>query len=342
MSDNIETGLNGESAFASFREPAWHGLGTVFDNEVTTSEMLDLAHLSNWQVRVEEVPLPVGYSATKPPLIVVRDNPFFDGSQDMDETNSPHNVLGVVGDRYKVLQNEELFDFGDALLDGGGRWETAGSIKNGTQVFGALALDRETILDPSGVSDKVSNYLLMSTSHDGSLSVQASITPVRVVCANTLAVALAGVRQSFRIRHTQTLNGRLQSAREALDIAHRYYDEFDKLAQAMIETEMTRDQFDQIITIAYPKPDEDVKGSMAKWETKRDSLFELLDSPTNRDVSNTAWGGYNALNERVMWGRPVRGNKLESMLASASGFDLATNRENDRLLQIVKTNLLVA
>jgi len=99
-------------------------------------------------------------------------------------------VLGVVGERYHVLQNEDLFSFGDNILDGGGRWETAGSLKGGRVVFGSLALERETVLDPNGVADVVKTYLLINTSHDGSIAIQASITPVRVVCANTLNVAL--------------------------------------------------------------------------------------------------------------------------------------------------------
>ena len=101
MSDYIET--NGsEAAFASLRQPAWHGLGTVFDNEVTTQQMLELAHLDNWNVRLEPVyvqGVPQERFAT-PSFAVVRDNPF-DGEKD---------VLSVVGKRYKTLQNEELYD----------------------------------------------------------------------------------------------------------------------------------------------------------------------------------------------------------------------------------------
>lgn len=184
------------ASFASLREPAWHGLGTVLTEEVGTTEMLRIAHLDNWDIRLIEIELPgrshKSYYAT------VRTNPF-DGLTD---------TLGVVGERYNVSQNEELFSFGDAILDGA-RWETAGSIKNGTVVFGSLALDREIVLDPNGASDVVKSYLLVHTSHDGSLAIQASVTPVRVVCQNTFTMAIGrGVKQSFRIRHTQNLTDR--------------------------------------------------------------------------------------------------------------------------------------
>ena len=160
-----------DKSFASFRQHAWHGLGTVFEEEVSTEKMLELANLQDWNVRLEEVAIPDGFEPDRKYNYVTRTNPF---------DRSQNDILGVVGERYRILQNEELFDFGDALLDGGGRWETAGSIKGGRQVFGSLALERETVLDPSGVSDKVNSYLLVNTSHDGSIAIQASVTPVRV------------------------------------------------------------------------------------------------------------------------------------------------------------------
>ena len=119
MAHELEIGANGEVAFASLREPAWHKLGTVFEDEVSTSEMLKLAHLDNWNVRLEELTFPKGYVSDKTNYFVCRTNPF-------DKTQN--DVLGVVGERYHTLQNEDLFTFGDNLLDGGGRWETAGSI----------------------------------------------------------------------------------------------------------------------------------------------------------------------------------------------------------------------
>jgi len=325
--------LESDKSFASFREPAWHGLGTVFHEEVSTSEMLELANLQNWNVRLAEIELPAGYSSDRTHNFVVRTNPF-------DKTQN--DVLGVVGERYRILQNEDLFDFGDALLDGGGRWETAGSIKGGRQVFGSLALERETILDPSGVSDKINTYLLVNTSHDGSIAIQASVTPVRVVCANTLNLALgSGVgrnrstKQSFKIRHTQTAQGKIQAAREALGLANVYMDAFDIMAKEMIEREISNDKFQEIIRLAYPMPEEDKKGAIKKWSSKIETIEEIYVGDTNHMISGTAWGALNALTERLDWYRTARGGKNESVLAGASGFDPVINAEKNRLLQLV-------
>jgi phage/plasmid-like protein (TIGR03299 family) len=327
--------VNGETAFASFREPAWHGLGTVFNEEVSTAEMLKKAKLNNWNVRLEDVEIPNQFSSDKNYSFVVRDNPFTLGDKD---------VLGVVGERYVPLQNEDLFDFADNLLDNGGRWETAGSIKGGRVVFGALALERETVLDPNGVSDKINTYLLVNTSHDGSIAIQASITPVRVVCANTLNLALGNrgrggsVKQSFKIRHTQTAQGKVAVAREALGLANQYMDEFDKMASAMIETEITKAQFDKIVELAYPSPKDDSKKvSLTKHANKIDLINDIYVGDFNNTISGTAWGALNALTERLDWHRAGRKGNTETILAGASGFDPVINAEKNRLMRIVQS-----
>ena len=335
MAHELET-QNGVASFASLREPAWHGLGTVFTEEKTTSEMLVAANLNNWNVRLEDMPIPSHLTSDKEYQYVVRTNPT-------DKTQT--DILGVVGERYHVLQNEDLFSFGDNILDGGGRWETAGSLKGGRQVFGSLALERETVLDPNGVADVVKTYLLINTSHDGSIAIQASITPVRVVCANTLNVALNrtkkkdGVKQSFKIRHTQTANGKVQIARQTLGLANAYMDEFDKMAHAMIAKEISAKDFNDIILAAYPKPDKDTKGAVKKWENKVDTINDIYTGEYNGMISGNAWGAFNALTERLDWYRSARGGNNESILASASGFDPAINAEKNRLLTVVRNTL---
>ena len=337
MAHDLET-QNGVASFASFREPAWHNLGTVFDTEKNTSEMLVAANLNNWNVRLEDLEIPSSLVSDKQYQYVVRTNPT-----DKSQTD----VLGIVGQRYVPLQNEDLFAFGDNILDGGGRWETAGSISGGRVVFGSLALERETVLDPNGVADVVKTYLLINTSHDGSIAIQASITPVRVVCANTLNVALNrtkkkdGVKQSFKIRHTQTAEGKITVARQALGMANSYMDEFDKMAHAMIAKEISAKDFNDIILAAYPKPDLDTKGAVKKWENKVDMINDIYTGEYNGMISGNAWGAFNALTERLDWYRSARGGNSESMFAAASGFDPAINAEKNRLLSIVQNTLQI-
>lgn len=322
------------ASFASLRQPAWHGLGTVFDEAVNTSEMLDLAHLSNWDVRQEAIDLPGRYHGGDF-FANVRTNPF-DGETD---------VLGVVGSRYRVFQNEELFSFGDNILDGGGTWETAGSIKNGTVVFGALSLNREITVN----GETTDNYLLVSSSHDGSHPIQASVTPIRVVCNNTLTFAIGkggkSAKQSFRIRHTQTTDGRVAEARQALGVAHAYLDAFEDEMKELINVSVNDKKFHDIITTAYPKPEatnikkgEILKGgamaSQTRWESKLDTLKDIWASETTPEKN--AWTALNAMTERLDWHRQSRNGSFEGALVSASGFDPATNVEKNRLRKITR------
>jgi phage/plasmid-like protein (TIGR03299 family) len=331
MSDAVERFSFGE-AFASRAVPAWHGLGTVFDNDddVTTEQMLRLAHLNDWNVRLVPLVDVLDFdSYASENHLVVRDNP--DGGQ---------GVLGVVGSRYTPFQNEALLDFGSTLLDGGGRWETAGSIRNGTQVFASLAYSDAITLDPKGRADQINKYLLLSTSHDGSLTIQASNTMVRVVCANTLGMALKGVKQTFKIRHSAKADANVVEARKALDISFAYQDAFAAEAQAMIEAEITKAEFDKIVTTAYPMPEADVKGAVKKWTTKIDKIEAIYlgtaDGPDTSNTVGTKWGAYNAMTERLDWYRPARAGNVSNVLLNASGFDITTQREKQRLFEIVK------
>lgn len=331
MSDLIETSGD-EATFASFREPAWHGLGTVFDHEVTSvDEILRLSKTGGWNVRLEPLYVP-GVPADRwatEALAVVRDNPF-DGQPD---------VLSIVGQRYQVVQNEEVADFGFAL-GSGARWETGGSIKGGRVVFYSMALERETVLDPSGVADKVVSYLLLSTSHDGSTAVQASITPVRVVCANTLNFALRQVKQKFKIRHTQTVEGKIAEARKALGLADLYMDKFDEEAKALFATPVSDQQIEDIFAKVYPKPDKDAaKSAKTRWENKRVQVGEVLFSDTTFAIKDNAWGLLNALTEDMDWNRQSRKDNPEPKLAAASGFDPIADNNRNRIFKIVKESV---
>lgn len=328
MAHELEIGANGETAFALRGTPAWHNLGTVFDQdaEINTKQMLDLAHLSSWNVRLEPIAYPDGYTTVKDAYSVVRNHPF----------NGNPDVLSVVGERYKVVQNEELFAFGDGMLDGGGAWESAGSIKDGRVVFGSIVIPREFILDPSGVADKTVTYLLVHTSHDGSTALQANITPVRVVCQNTLNMALGSSKQSFKVRHTQTISGRMEEARRVLGLTFNYMDDFQKLAQNLFESEITNAQFDKLVAGLYPKPDEASKMASTKYADKLDTIHSLYKvAATQNGIRGTKWGALNALTERVDYFRTSRTGDNKSLMASASGFDVQTNAEKNTILKAV-------
>jgi len=327
MAHELEVSADGVAAAAFRSAPAWHGLGTVFESSVTTGEMLDLAHLSDWNVTLNAVSdhAPEDFRFVRQSYMVTRTNPFDQGT----------DVLATVGERYNVIQNEELFAFADHILDGGAEWESAGSLKDGRVVFGSLVIPHEFTLDPSGAADTTRTYLLVNTSHDGSVAVQASVTPVRVVCQNTLNIALGNVKQSFKVRHTQTVGGKVAAAREALDLTYAYMDEFEVEAQALYAAAITEAQFNALVVSLYPKPEKDAKGALTKWENKLDAINTLWVGATNENIRGTAWGALNTLTERLDYGRSGRGDE-RNLIAAASGFDPVTNAEKGRILRATK------
>ena len=327
----------GESSFAlvdSRSNPAWHTFANkVFDSDsenISVADIMSGAKLSNWNVRLEEVaPAFPQHNFVSDSYLVVRNNPYEDNATD---------VLSVVGSRYKVVQNEELFSFAENLHDGNPlvSVDSAGALKNGRIVFGSWNLPNELILDPNGANDKTKLYLIVWTSHDGSVAVQAAITPVRVRCQNTLNLAVKQAKQSFKIRHTQTAEGKILAAREALGLSVAYFDEFSKQAETLFKREITDKKFSEIINAIYPKPDKDAKKvALTKWENKVILLDDLYhNSKTNENIKGTAWGALNALTERLDYFRSARKNG-ESLSASASGFDPVLTAEKNKIKKAI-------
>lgn len=292
MAHEIET-FGDKAAFVSYRELPWHRLGTVSQDPLDVQSALDLAHLSNWNVRKTPMTahVPVGedeYALVPVPdkFAVVRDNPFQFGQVD---------VLGVVGDRYEPVQNEEHAAFLDALIDGGMRVETAGSLRDGKEVF--VTMKAPDTIKIGGV-DPVDIYLSALNTHDGSKSFRVITTPVRVVCANTQAAALRAATGSFSKRHTSGNGGAVARARDTLGITFNYAEQFEAEAEKMVQESMTRDQFWDIVKDLYPVADTDSDLIAERKRDRQTNLVNLFsESPTISNVRGTRWAGYQAITE---------------------------------------------
>jgi len=313
--------------FASHREPAWHGLGTVFADEITDySDMLDRAGLSEWEVHEVAADLGDEYRFVTPTKHIVA------------SIGNEKRVLGTTGERYEIVQNEEAFAFLQSLSDGS-RWETAGAIKDGRVVFGSIALDREIVLDPNGVADVVKAYLLVSSSHDGSGSVAGGRTAVRVVCQNTLDMAMGNIAQSFKFRHTMTVADRMKVGAEEWRKNYVYFDQFEKEAKALFQKKVTNNQFFGLVENLFPKPEKDVKGAVKKWENRQGLFAQAWNGRPNEGIRGTGWGTVNALTEANQWGRNVqtgRDNGQENFFAAGAGFDIPTKVFRQKALTLVK------
>lgn len=336
MSDNIET-KDGKGAFTSRAVAAWHGLGTVFDNlrHMTTRDMLVESHTADWNVRLTPIgdALSAVYASTPNAFVVERDNPFTAGNVD---------ALAVVGKRYRVAQNEEVAAFGDTVAEvSGARWETMGSLDNGRRFFGSLAFTDSIVLDPNGRADTINRYLVVASSHDGTMPVTVLKTNVRVVCANTLAMAMGKNNGKFTARHTGDIKGRIEDARAALGMAVAYDEAFAAEMTALIEREVTNDEFHKIIESIYPRPDEDVKGAEKKWATKIDLIESIYrgqgdQGDTMSGITGTAYGVLNALTERLDYYRTPRSDNPQGVILGAAGFDANANIQRQMMFDKVK------
>lgn len=317
---------NGTALFASFREPAWHRLGVVFEREVTDyRDMLKLAGLANWDIHFEQIVTESGIAI--PQFQAVARN----------GAGNEKIVMGVVGRRYTIVHNESAFSFLQSLSDGA-RWETAGALgENGSKVFGSLAFEREVVLDPSGVADTVKTYALVSTSHDGSGSITAGLTGVRVVCQNTLNIALGSLSNVMKFRHTQSVEERMSQAAEFFRRERAYFDEFDRMAQAMMAKPFSDKQYENAFNTIFEKPENNVKGALTKWENKRGEYMQPWNAPANAGIRGTAWGAWNALTEANQWSRGVQdtANGTENFYSAGAGFDGPTNRFRQDTLALV-------
>jgi hypothetical protein len=150
---------------------------------------------------------------------------------------------------------------------------------------------------------------------------------------------MRNAKQSFKIRHTQTAEGKIQIARETLGLTLGYFDAFEKEAQDLFKQSITDKQFSELIRTIYPKPEEKSKLALTKWENKVVLIDDLyFNSPTNTNIKGTKWGAFNALTEHLDYFRPTRSaNNSESKWAAASGFDPIITAQKNKILQVVKS-----
>lgn len=314
---------NGKAAFVSAREDAWHQLGTVLEDTFTAEQAMEHGLLGGWNVR--KVPLLADIDgdganmlAVPEKYAVVRNNPV---------ERERIDVLGTVGESYTVVQNEEHAALLNALVDeSGAHFETAGALRGGKQVFITMKLPGHIMV---GDVDRMDLYIAAMNSHDGSSAFTFMVSPIRVVCANTLNLALRQANNTFRVRHTSGVTKAItQQAREALDLTFAYVEEFEEEAERLINTTYTQSQFEELVEREFGAPEGAPQATVTRAENRLDQMFQLYsDSYTHEGVRDTAWAALNTLTEWYDHFSPVRGTEeLESRANKAILQPLFKNR----------------
>ncbi len=300
---------NGVASFASKQEPAWHGLGKVV--EAMTSEQAIILGGLDFEVEKrplfinggEEIPFEAAKtikrvnrqivkvdedtwrSVYKPSIMIP--NQYATVRTDLDLP------LGIVGERYHVIQNKEAFDFIDSIIGQGiADYETVGALGNGETVFITCKLREEMVVN----KDLIDKYLLLSMSHDGSSSIVVMFTPIRVVCNNTLTLALEGKNNKVVIRHTKSAKEKLELSKKVLGIVDRqtlaYKEAFGYLNTITVYDK----QIPDIIKYSFGlKPDD--KGN---FSSKAENIVKAVEKYYHNgigqeEIVGTAWGVFNGI-----------------------------------------------
>lgn len=300
----------GVETMAYGRGVPWHSLGRKTPNPLNTAlEMLEYAGLG-WTVGKVSIQTVDG-AIIPDRFATVRES---DGAP-----------LGIVGRPYAIVQNTEAFDWADALVDDGGmKYETAGSLFGGRRVF--LSMELPEGIEVPGDKGSVQVYILITNSHDGSSPLIAAVTPVRSVCSNTVALALRQATRTFRIRHTGSIEGKLQQARDALGITFTYREEFSRIAGRLALAKVTNRQVEAILREAFPVPESQDKPERIDQSDFAKALDVYRTSENLDPIRGTGWGLLQAVGEYVDHVIPYRGRtfgpddvRMDSLLYDGPG-----------------------
>ena len=280
------------------RETPWHGLGTKVMEAPASEEALKIAGL-DWKVLQEPI-YTMGKEQIEGFKVNVRD--------------TDRRVLGVVSDRYKIVQNQEAFSFTDELLGEGVRYETAGSLQNGRKVWLLARMPHEYIIS----GERITPYLVFFNSHDGSGAIKAALTPIRVVCQNTLNLALSTAKRSWSMIHTGNIQGKIQEARDTLFLAEKYMDSLGKEFESLRKKKLSERQVQEYIEILLPIEDGSTPQQIRNMKRLREDLeMRYYDAPDLKDLGNNGYRFVNAVSDFATHGNPLRrtANYQENLFA---------------------------
>lgn len=280
MSANVET-------MFSVREKPWHGLGTIVSEAPTSADALEIAGL-NW--RVDPKPVYDEHYAIIP------------GYQ-ANTRDSDGSVLGIVSGRYSIVQNADAFAFTDFLV-GEITYETAGSLRGGRQIWLLGKMPERYI-----AGDKVEPYICFTNTHDGSGAVRCCMTPVRVVCNNTLNMALKGAKRTWSSRHIGDVLNRVNDARETLELADTYMKALEEEADRLANEIMPMDEVKKGLDRLFPVDEKATDRQKQTAKEAKDQIMVCMFRPDIAKFLGTKWGFLNAVSDYVGHSDPVRKTK---------------------------------
>lgn len=278
---------NGRTSFASTQK-AWHGLGQIVEKAMTSEEAIQLAGL-NYEV-IKTPALATIYSeVAQSNLTVEIPEKFANYRKDTGD------ILGVVGSRYEIVQNKDAFVFFDAIVgQGQAIFETAGALGRGERIF--ITAKMPNYIRIAGTDDITEVYVILTSSHDGSGSVIAAITPVRIVCQNTLRAALKNTINKVAIRHTKNAERNLAQAHKLLGISNDYIAKMNQAFNSLSLKRVSDMQAEALVEHLFKSEKDE---STRIKNIRQDVLKSYYEGVGQNQILGTAWGLFNGITHYV-------------------------------------------
>lgn len=327
MSHDLEI-VDGQASFAynGQRGNPWHMLGTDVDGDMPLHVMLE-ASKADYHVGLEPVYVStqIGTDDDGMPIWVNTEVEGHYATVRSGGAQPEAMPLGIVKGRYEVTQNADLAEIAQTVVGlgrGDACWDTMGVIRDGRVFFAYLRLPSLKV-DPEGINDRINQGLVVATSHDGTMQNTLGFSSVRVVCQNTLSMALGGLTQKIGVKHTANSEERIKAAAAGLSMYAAAQKRMAVEAERMLQVPGSA-ALNAVLAKHWPavKADDASKAAVTKRDNVRGDIVRLYqDGPHNRAVTgDNGWGVYNAAVEYLDWESTVRGttNRCERIITSAS------------------------
>jgi len=273
---------NGKTSFAS-TQTAWHGLGQIVEGAMTSKQAIELAGLD--------------YEVAKVPVLMDGSNGFNTVIPDKFVTlrKDTNEIFGIVGNRYEIVQNRDAFGFFDSIVGGElAMFETAGAIGKGEKIF--ITAKMPSFIRIAGTDDITEVYVLLTSTHDGTGAVIAAITPIRVVCQNTLNAALKDTINKVSLRHTSSVVKALEDAHKLIGISHAYTEELNECFNFLATKKVTDSQVKALIENLFLGDAKAGEEDSTRIKNIREEVLKSYMSGVGQGkILGTAWGVYNGI-----------------------------------------------
>ena len=284
----------------------WHGLGTEINQETSFWDSFELAGL-DWEVDTK---------------------PLFTGDGEKVSHRAAYRVsdgriLGIVGKRWTPLQNRDAFEIFEPLVDAGEMViHTAGSLRNGERIWALCQLNQDNSEIVAG--DEVAKFVLLSNGHDGKLAVHFGFTPIRVVCANTEALARGSKASKLvRVRHSRFVKQNVQDLRNVMNFANQEFEATAEQYRYLASKGINSEDLDKYIKIVLGIGEKSADEMTTRSKNIVSSIEDLFESGRGSDIAGvrgTYWGAYNAVTEYLNYSKGrTANNRMDSVWFGQNG-----------------------